>query len=118
MVLMLWINGFRHDFSTDEAFDLVVGVAAGDGTSLCGSDRRFPRTFRVQWERRRGWLRPWGPIRRQSRGVWDPDPSSWALPETAFFNGVREFPETAVHHAAVFGQTEIVREAEGCESKT
>jgi death-on-curing protein len=29
MVLMLWINGYRHDFSTDEAFDLVVGVAAG-----------------------------------------------------------------------------------------
>lgn len=30
MVLMLWINGCQHDFSTDEAFDLVVGVAAGD----------------------------------------------------------------------------------------
>jgi death-on-curing protein len=30
IVLMLWINGCRHDFSTDEAFDLVVGVAAGD----------------------------------------------------------------------------------------
>ena len=30
MVLMLWINGFRHDFSTDGAFDLVVGVADGD----------------------------------------------------------------------------------------
>ena len=30
MVLMLWINGYRHDFVTDEAFDLVVGVAAGD----------------------------------------------------------------------------------------
>lgn len=29
MVLFLWINGFRHDFGTDEAFDLVVGVAAG-----------------------------------------------------------------------------------------
>jgi death-on-curing protein len=29
MVLMLWINGCRHDFSTDEAFGLVVGVAAG-----------------------------------------------------------------------------------------
>jgi hypothetical protein len=24
MVLMLWINGYRHDFSTDEGFDLVV----------------------------------------------------------------------------------------------
>ena len=32
MVLMLWINGYRHDFTTDEAFDLVVGVAAGDVT--------------------------------------------------------------------------------------
>jgi death-on-curing protein len=30
---MLWTNGCRHDFSTDEAFDLVVGVAAG-GISL------------------------------------------------------------------------------------
>ncbi|MBT2512009.1 type II toxin-antitoxin system death-on-curing family toxin [Arthrobacter sp. ISL-30] len=29
MVLTLWINGYRHDFSTEEAFDLVVGVAAG-----------------------------------------------------------------------------------------
>jgi death-on-curing protein len=32
MVLMLWINGSRHDFTTDEAFNLVVGVAAGDIT--------------------------------------------------------------------------------------
>lgn len=30
MVLMLWINGYRHDVTTDAAFDLVVGVAAGD----------------------------------------------------------------------------------------
>ncbi|MCO4253669.1 type II toxin-antitoxin system death-on-curing family toxin [Pseudarthrobacter cellobiosi] len=30
MVLMLWINGYRHDFATDAAFDLVLGVAAGD----------------------------------------------------------------------------------------
>lgn len=29
MVLMLWINGYCHDFTTDTAFDLVVGVAAG-----------------------------------------------------------------------------------------
>jgi death on curing protein len=29
MVLTLWVNGYRHDFSTDEAFDLVLGVAAG-----------------------------------------------------------------------------------------
>lgn len=30
MVLFLWINGYRHVFSADDAFDLVVGVAAGD----------------------------------------------------------------------------------------
>jgi death-on-curing protein len=30
MVLMPWVNGCGHDFSTDAAFDLVVGVAAGD----------------------------------------------------------------------------------------
>ena len=30
MVLLLWINGYRHDFTTDEGFGLVVGVAAGD----------------------------------------------------------------------------------------
>jgi death-on-curing protein len=29
MMLLLWINGYRHDFTTDEGFDLVVGVAAG-----------------------------------------------------------------------------------------
>jgi death-on-curing protein len=29
MVLLLWINGYRHDFTTDEGFDLVVGLAAG-----------------------------------------------------------------------------------------
>lgn len=33
MVLMLWIHGCRHDFSTDEAFDLVVAVAAGEVSS-------------------------------------------------------------------------------------
>ncbi|WP_458114251.1 hypothetical protein M1D88_09360 [Arthrobacter sp. R1-13] len=27
MVLMFWINGYRHDFSPDEAFNLVVGAA-------------------------------------------------------------------------------------------
>jgi death-on-curing protein len=32
MVLMLWINGYRHTLSTDEGFDLVVGVAAGSVT--------------------------------------------------------------------------------------
>ncbi|WP_255768337.1 type II toxin-antitoxin system death-on-curing family toxin [Pseudarthrobacter sulfonivorans] len=29
MVLFLWLNGYRHDFSRDDAFDLVVGVAEG-----------------------------------------------------------------------------------------
>jgi death-on-curing protein len=29
MVLLLWINGYLHDFNADEGFDLVVGVAAG-----------------------------------------------------------------------------------------
>lgn len=29
MVLMLWIDGCRHDFTADEGFDLVVGVASG-----------------------------------------------------------------------------------------
>lgn len=29
VVLFLWINGYRHDFPTDEAFELVVGVASG-----------------------------------------------------------------------------------------
>ena len=29
-VLLLWINGYRHEFTTDEGFDLVVRVAAGN----------------------------------------------------------------------------------------
>ncbi|MBG0738949.1 type II toxin-antitoxin system death-on-curing family toxin [Paeniglutamicibacter antarcticus] len=29
MVLFLWINGYRHNFGTNDAFDLVVGVAEG-----------------------------------------------------------------------------------------
>ncbi|SKB72855.1 death on curing protein [Arthrobacter sp. 31Cvi3.1E] len=29
MVLLLWVNGNRHDFTTDEGFELVVGVAEG-----------------------------------------------------------------------------------------
>jgi hypothetical protein len=28
-VLVHWINGYRHDFSTDEGFNLVVSVASG-----------------------------------------------------------------------------------------
>ena len=30
MVLLLGINGYQHDFSADEGFELVVGLAAGD----------------------------------------------------------------------------------------
>lgn len=30
MVLLLWINGYRHDSNPDEGFDLALGVAAGD----------------------------------------------------------------------------------------
>lgn len=30
MVLRLWINGYRHNFTTHEGFELVVGVAAGN----------------------------------------------------------------------------------------
>lgn len=29
MVLQLWINEYRHNFTTDEGFNLVVGVASG-----------------------------------------------------------------------------------------
>ncbi len=29
MVLFLWINGYAHDFTADEGFDLVIGVAEG-----------------------------------------------------------------------------------------
>jgi len=28
-ILFLWINGFAHDFETDAAFDLVLGVGRG-----------------------------------------------------------------------------------------
>lgn len=51
-VLLLWINGFDHDFTADEAFELVVGVASGeiDIASSAGrlSARRRPRTNRSQ----------------------------------------------------------------------
>lgn len=30
MVLMLWINGYKHDFTADQGFDLVLGVASGE----------------------------------------------------------------------------------------
>ncbi|MGJ3192165.1 type II toxin-antitoxin system death-on-curing family toxin [Paenarthrobacter sp. FR1] len=29
MVLLLWVNGYKHDFTTDKGFKLVVGVASG-----------------------------------------------------------------------------------------
>lgn len=29
MVAFLWINGYAHSFDTDDAFDLVIGVAEG-----------------------------------------------------------------------------------------
>lgn len=29
VLLLLWINGYRHNFTTDEGFEPVVGVAAG-----------------------------------------------------------------------------------------
>ncbi len=29
MVLFLWINGYQHDFTADQAFRLVLGVADG-----------------------------------------------------------------------------------------
>lgn len=42
MVLLLWINGYRHSFATDEGFDLVVGVAAGT-VDLLGSAAEISR---------------------------------------------------------------------------
>ncbi len=30
MVLLLWINGYRHEMGADTAFDLVLGVARGE----------------------------------------------------------------------------------------
>lgn len=40
LILFLWINGFRHDFTADDGFDLVTGVA--DGTiDLNEAERRI-----------------------------------------------------------------------------
>lgn len=39
-VAFLWINGWQHTFSTDEAFDLVIGVASGR-LDLDESERRI-----------------------------------------------------------------------------
>lgn len=44
-VAFLWINGWRHDFTTDDAFDLVVGVASG-AIDLDESERRI-RAHRI-----------------------------------------------------------------------
>lgn len=48
MVLFLWINGYQHNFSTDEGFDLVLGVAAGtlnlDAIEQRIAAHRVPRT--------------------------------------------------------------------------
>ncbi|ACL42012.1 death-on-curing family protein (plasmid) [Pseudarthrobacter chlorophenolicus A6] len=47
MVLFLWLNGYQHDFDTDSAFDLVVGVAAGrlslEESSARIADHMVPR---------------------------------------------------------------------------
>lgn len=47
MVAFLWINGFQHDFTADEAFDLVVGVAEGgldlDQAEAAIRSHRVPR---------------------------------------------------------------------------
>ena len=45
LVTFLWINGWKHDFSTDAAFDLVVGVASGE-VDLDDSEQRI-RAHRV-----------------------------------------------------------------------
>lgn len=47
MVLFLWINGFQHDFTTDQGFDLVLGVTEGtigiDESERRISAHRIPR---------------------------------------------------------------------------
>lgn len=42
LVAFLWINGWQHTFSTDNAFDLVIGVAEGH-VDLDESERRISR---------------------------------------------------------------------------
>ena len=44
MVLPLWINGYRHDFNTNEAFDIVLGVAAGSIELQDCADVNAPRS--------------------------------------------------------------------------
>lgn len=47
MVAFLWINGFRHDFTTDDGFDFVIGVAEGrldlDESASRVTSHLFPR---------------------------------------------------------------------------
>lgn len=47
MVLFLWVNGHQHNFGTDEAFDLVLGAAAGtidlNQAERCIAAHRIPR---------------------------------------------------------------------------
>ncbi|MBN9154011.1 MAG: type II toxin-antitoxin system death-on-curing family toxin [Microbacterium sp.] len=47
MVAFLWINGWKHDFGTDDGFALVVGVAEGalglDDAEARISAHRIPR---------------------------------------------------------------------------
>lgn len=45
MVLFLWINGFAHDFTSDEGFELVIGVA--EGTIGLGEAERRIAAHRV-----------------------------------------------------------------------
>ena len=47
-VAFLWINGWKHNFATDDAFDLVVGVASGE-IDLDESERRI-RAHRIPLE--------------------------------------------------------------------
>ena len=46
MVAFLWINGWQHDFGTDDGFELVVGVAEGS-IDLDEAERRIAE-HRVQ----------------------------------------------------------------------
>ncbi len=47
LALFLWINGYQHDFTADEGFDLVLGVAEGtiglDEAERRIADHRIPR---------------------------------------------------------------------------
>jgi len=40
LVVFLWINGFQHDFTADEAFELVLGVSE-DRVDLDESEHRI-----------------------------------------------------------------------------